>query len=168
MPRDLTHAPDLAQVGQKFPVLPSNFDAATLVAETEVTVWSKQIPQDKVGWFGAGVTNRDYAEAFIYAVLKASGNGSGAAGDAIQGELVAAITDSEQRRVLASTTIDALGELADAKASDRTMRPILAALGPYAKPGRHLEFRVVADPSSDGVEIDPSACEGRLYYSQSG
>ncbi len=167
MSRDLYQNSRLAGRGQKFPVDVAAFDSDTLAQGTEVTVWSKQVPQDKTAWFGAGPSVRDYAEAFIFLELVASGNGSANSGDVIEGgELVAAVTDSEQKRVLASTTVDSLGELADAKADQRTDRPIMASLAPYATPGRHLEFRIVANTSSDGVEIDPAASSGRLYYSQ--
>lgn len=165
---DLQKNPGLYDVGEKFTVTAEDLTGATLNADTEVTVWSKQIPQDKVGFFGHGPEDRRMAEAYIYAKLVASGNGTGTGGDAINGELVAAITDSEQRRVLASMTVDALGELADAESSERTDRPVFAALAPFARAGRHLEFRIVANSSSDGVELDnaPANSSARLYYSQ--
>lgn len=162
----LQYHPDLAQLGQKKSVTPSAFQAETLKADTEVTVWSKQVAQDEALWHGYGVPEREYAEAFIFASLVASGNGTGSQGDELTGELVARITNSRQDRVLASVTIDNLGELADAETSERTSRPIQQALYPFAKPGRHIEFAIVADDDSDGKEIDTDASTGRLYYGQ--
>lgn len=162
----MDHSQALAEIGQKRSLTASAFEQDTLKEGTEVTVWSKQVAQDEALWFGYGFEAREYAEAFIFLELLASGGGSGTEGDALTGELVAAITNSRQDRVIDSVTIDNLGELADAKASERTKRPIMAALAPYAKPGRHLEFRIVADPESDGKEIDPANSAGRLYYGQ--
>jgi hypothetical protein len=165
MPRELEDAEGLYGRGSKFTVRAGDLEQATL-GQNETTIWAEQVPQDKHAWFGHGPEVRDYAKAFIYATLVASGNGSLNAGDPIEGELVAAITDSEQRRVLASVTIDDLGELADAETSDRTQRPVMNALGPYAKPGRHLEFRILPASGSVGAEVDPSASSARLYYSK--
>lgn len=164
MAMDLQREPDLYNRGDKRPVFAGDLESATVKAGTEVTVFQKQVPDDKIAWFGHGSHQRSVAEAFIFADLDASGNGTGTAGDPIEGELVAAVLDSEQRRVLASTTIDSLGELADAKADERTERPVMEALAPYAKPGRYLEFRVRSASSSDGYEIDTSGSSARLYY----
>ncbi|MWG34159.1 hypothetical protein [Halomarina oriensis] len=159
--------PQLAQAGTKRVIKAGDFEQTTLKSGNEVTVYAEQVKQDKVLWHGHGNMNRTTGNvAHIYAALVASGNGSGTAGDAIEGELVAAITDSDQRRVLASTTIDDLGELADAEASERTERPMHPALEPFAKPGRHLELRILAAPESDGVEVDPANSNARLYYSE--
>ncbi|WP_338905236.1 hypothetical protein [Salinibaculum marinum] len=153
-------------MGDKRNIVAADLDQDTLKAGTEVTVWSQKVPDDKVLFWGHGRAQREYADAFVFAELLASGNGTGTAGDELSGELVLAITDSQQRRVLASTVFDTLGELADAKADDRTNRPIMAALAPYAKPGRHIEIRIRAASGSDGKELDPSASSARLYYSE--
>ena len=96
----------------------------------------------------------------------ASGNGAGDAGDPIAGELVLTITDSEQKRVLAATTFDGLGELRDSLQEVRSDRIVEPAMAPVAKPGRHLELRIDADPVSDGYELDPTESNGKLYYGQ--
>lgn len=165
MSRDLVRATGLYQRGDKRPVVAGDLDADTMKAGTEVTVWDKQVPDDKIGFFGAGPHQKTIAEAFIGLDVVASGAGTATAGDAIEGELIAAVVDSEQRRVLASTTVDSLGQLRDALSEERTDRPVLEALAPYAKPGRYLEFRIRATSASDGNEIDPSASSGTLYYS---
>lgn len=174
MPTQLRSASDherlagYAQRGDKQIINAGDLDQETLKAGTEVTVWSQQVPGDKVAWWGHGVEQRDYAKAFTFLDLVASGNGTGTAGDAIEGNLVAVYTDSQQERVLAETTVDALGELADAKDDKRTDRPIFEAHGPHAKSDRYLELRVVAASGSDGVEVDPSASSGRTYYTTEG
>lgn len=165
MPATLERNQALYDQGDKHPVGAGDLDQDTVKVDTEVTVFQEEILEGEVAWFGAGSHEREVAEAFIFASLVASGAGAGTAGDPITGDLMAVITDSRGKRVLAETTVDSLGELADAEADSRTDRPIQEALGPYAKPGRHLEFRVVADAASDGMEIDPAASSARLYYS---
>lgn len=158
--------PPLFDHGQKRSVTAAALEKRTLTAGQENTVWAKQVQQDKKLFGGHGRSVRDYAEAFIHAKLVASGNGDGTAGDIIDGDLVIAITDSDQRRVLESHTVGNLGDLADAVDDSRTDRPVMAALAPFAKPGRHLEFRILPDAGSDGVELDPDASDARLYYSE--
>ena len=158
--------PPLFEEGQKRSVVASQLDQVTLKAGQENTIWAKQVAQDKKLFPGHGPQVRDYAKAFIHAKLVASGSGTGTAGDIIDGDLIVAITDSDQRRVLASFVVGNLGDLADALNSDRTDRPIMAAIAPFAKPGRHLEFRVFPDAGSDGVEVDPANSDARLYYSE--
>lgn len=165
MARDLTRSPELYARGDKRPVRAGEFDQDTVSEGTEVTVFAKQVPDDKIGYFGHGSHVRDVAEAFVDLDLDASGNGAGNAGNPITGELVAAIVDSEQRRVLASKTIDDLSQLADATNEERSDKPVMEAMAPFAQPGRYLEFRVRADSNADGYEIDPSASSGTLYYS---
>ena len=145
----LEYSEDLAgQRDNKIPVRAEDLQKETLKAGTEVTVYAEQVAQDETLWFGAGSDTRRFAEAFIFA------------------DLVAAITDSRQKRVLASTTIDSIGELRDAVDDPRTERPTLGALAPFANPGRHIEWRIDAADASDGYEIDPAESSARLYYSQ--
>lgn len=164
----LEYSEDLAgQRDNKIPVRAEDLQKETLKAGTEVTVYAEQVAQDETLWFGAGSDTRRFAEAFIFADLVATGDGAAAsAGDPIDGDLVAAITDSRQKRVLASTTIDSIGELRDAVDDPRTERPTLGALAPFANPGRHIEWRIDAADASDGYEIDPAESSARLYYSQ--
>jgi hypothetical protein len=161
---DLTKDQRLYGRGDKRPVRANDLINATLSAGAPITVWEKQVPDDKIGWFGHGPFAREVAEAFIYLSLVASGNQAGTAGDNLTGSLEARILDSEQRRVIADITIDELSQLADAEADERTDRPVMAALAPFAKPGRYLEFAVRADSNSDGKEVDSSASSGVLYH----
>lgn len=164
MSRDLEPAPQWANAGQKKPIRAGDMDQDTLKAGSEVTVWSKQCSQDQLLFHGHGPPKREFAEAFVGLQLEASGNGAGAVGDDVTGDVVIAIMDSEQKRVLASAVLDSLDQLRESQNESRTDRIVESALGPYAKPGRHLVVRVEADSNSDGVEIDPAASSGNLYY----
>ncbi|RNJ25471.1 hypothetical protein [Halosegnis longus] len=158
---------NLAQKGQKRPLQFSEFDQDTVKEGVEVPVWEMQVAQDESLWFGYGVRVRDYAESFVAGDLVASGAGAAsAAGDPINGEVILAIVNSRRNRVIDSVTFESLSELRDAMASERTKKPVMAALAPYAKPGRYLQVRIKADADSDGYEIDPAASEGKLYYGQ--
>lgn len=156
----------LAGSGSKESIRASDLDQDTLKADTEVTVFSEQVADDQLLYHGYGVRDREYAEAFTALDLVASGNGAGTAGDAITGDVVLAVTDSQGRRVLASTTFESLAELRDAAAEARSDRIVEPALAPYAMPGRRLEVRIEADAASDGVEIDPANSSGKLYYGE--
>ena len=166
MPEELMKYPDWYDTGSKEPINAGDLDKATLQAGAEIVAWAAQVGNDQALFHGHGSHVRDVAEAFVDLDLVASGNGTGAAGDKIDGDVILAITDSDQRRVLASTTFDSLKQLRDAAAESRSDRPVEQALAPYAKPGRHLEVRVRATSGSDGVEIDPGASSGQLYYTR--
>ena len=166
MPDQLYREPKLYNRGSKEPISAVDLDTETVKANTEVTIWSKQVNQDQVIFHGHGSHVRDVAEAFAYLDLVATGGGAGGAGDNINGKLVLAITDSDQRRVLSSVTFDELDELPDAASENRSERPVEEAMAPFAKPGRFLEVRVEADAASDGYEVDPSASSGRLWYTR--
>jgi hypothetical protein len=160
MPRELVRAPDWTSAGDKEPIPAGEFYATSVKADTEVTVWDEQVGQDQRLLHGHGPREKSYAEAFVALDLVDD------AGNDIDGKLVLAITDSDQRRVLASTTFESLGQLRAASNQDRTDQIVEDILGPYAKPGRHLEIRVEATPGSDGATIDPAASKGNLYYTR--
>lgn len=160
MPRELRSAPSFYNAGDKEPIPAGEFYETTVKSQTEVTVWDKKVNQDQVLFHGHGPADREFAEAFVNLDLQSKNNG------AINGKVVLAITDSDQRRVLASTTFDSLEQLRAASNESRTNQIVEDALGPYANPGRYLEVRVEAVPGSDGNEIDASASSGQLYYSR--
>ena len=163
---DMAFSRELAQAGDRRPVRASDFDTETVKDGNEVTVYATQVLEDQLQFWGHGGRDRRAADtSFYYADVNASGNGSGAAGDPITGELIAAITDSEQRRVLASVTLGDLEDLADAATDDRTDRPIMYAVAPYAKPGRYLELRILSDSASDGYEVDSANSDAKLWRS---
>jgi hypothetical protein len=168
MPRTLVEDRTLYSKGSKEPIAAGDLEKTTIPAGRETTVWAKQVGQDQLLWHGNGPEQREFATAFIGLDLVATGNGNGDGtdGDAIQGDVILAITDSDQRRVLASVTLDTLAQLRDALDESRTDRIVEAALGPYAKPGRHLEVRIDGNASSDGYELDPVDSTGNLYYTR--
>jgi len=166
MSGELTIDPRLANVGNQKPVKGADLANATLNAGNEVTVYSTQVPADKVLFWGYGSNDRQRGRmAYIYAELLANGSGSGADGDALTGDLVAVITDSEQQDVLARYEVGDLDTLADAQADKRTQRPVFPALSPFATEDKHLELRVRADSASDG-KVVANDSNVRLYHSK--
>jgi len=153
-------------IGNKKSIPASAMDQKAVVAGTEITVFAKQVAQDEILMHGHGSHLRDIAGAFIGLDLVASGNGAGNANDPIQGDVVLAITNSDQTRVLADVELDSLSQLRDSLSESRTDRIVEELLTPYAKPGRHIEVRIRADSGSDGYEVDPSASSGQLYFTQ--
>jgi len=143
-------------------------DAAALAEGEERTVWSKQVPANKVFAHGAGSNSRNHGRtAFIHADIKAGGGGTGTAGDAVTGDLVAVVTDSEQRDVHARYEIGDLATLAAAASENRSDRPMQPVTVPIAREDQHLELRIIADSNSDGVQIDDGSTEStdvRLNY----
>jgi hypothetical protein len=168
----MEHNQGLAGTGNPKPLNADDLDNVTVKANSEVTIFSKQVNNDKVLFWGHGGKDRRAADTkFTFADLVATGNGAGTDGDPITGDLIVAITDSDQNRVLASMTLGDLGELADARSDARTERPVMYALAPYAKPGRYIELRVRAKASSDGYELDNTENPGtdssaRFWYSE--
>lgn len=166
MSRDLYIEPGLASRGRRKPVKGGDLDNATLNAGNEVTIWSKQVNADNRLWWGHGTNNRERGpHAFIYAQLFANGNGTGTDGDALVGELVAVITDSDQKDVIARREVGDLETLADAQSDNRTERPLFPSLAPYATEDKHIELRVNADSGSDGAEVANDS-NVRMYYSK--
>lgn len=164
MSRQLSHNARYAEVGVKRTIKADQLnDGATMNAGNEVTVWSKQVPADKYYAWGAGTNNRVQGrEAHIHADFVDDADND------IEGDLVAVITDSEQRRVVAEYELGDLGTLADAADDDRTERPLMPVLAPLAREDRHLELRINADSDSDGVDLDRDASDVRLYYTDIG
>lgn len=167
MVTQLTHDPSLTHAGERKSVKASHMESSTLNAGNGITVFSTSVPADKEYYWGFGGLDRQSGRtANIYADLVASGNGTGTAGDAIQGDLEAVITDSEGRDVKGRYNIMDLETLADFAGSSPTERPLLEVLGPGAREDLHIELQIVADSASDGVEVDPGASSARLYYTE--
>lgn len=157
--------PRIADAGTKKSIKDSDMTGATLNAGNQVTVWSEQVPADKLYAHGYGSDSRNNGRtSYIYADLVASGAGTGSAGDSIGGDLELVVTDSQQKDVLARYSLGDIQSLRDAASESRTDRPTHPALAPLAQEDRHLEIRVTADAGSDGVVVDPSASDARLFY----
>jgi len=162
--RSLYYSRKIAGVGRRIPIRAGDFDKRVVQADQEVTVFSRQVEDDQMLFHGYGSRNRKTANGFVGLDLVATGSAAGGAGDSIDGDVVLAITDSDGRRVKASTTFTDLETLRESLAENRSDRVIEPAFGDLAGPGRRLEVRVVADAASDGVEIDPTASSGKLVY----
>lgn len=167
MSSTLTFNRDLAETdADKKAIKAAHLSTETLRDGDDVTVYREKRPDDKLQWFGhGGKDKRSGNVAHKYAELVASGGGTGTAGDAIEGELIAAVTDSDGR-VLAERTVGDLDTLAAAASDARTERPTMAALAPYLTQGRYMELRINADAASDGVELDTANSSQRVWYSQ--
>jgi len=142
-------------------VSPKHIDEAdingkTLQAGEEITIWSDQVPADKAYVWGYGPDSRQAGNAnYVYAEFLESGAGSGVDGTVIQdADVVVAVTDSTQEDTLAKTTLgpDA-GDLADAKADNRTDRPVFPEHAPGATEDKHIELRLRARSGADGVVV---------------
>jgi hypothetical protein len=156
MARDLYPSYQFGQRVSARTIDPAEFNDRKLQAGEEIAIWSTQVPADKGYVWGVGANNKDSGDAnFVYAEFLESGNGAGTDGTVINdAEVVLAITDSTREDTLAKTTLNPDAEdLADAKASDRTDRPIVAEHAPYASEDRHLELRLRARSGADGVEV---------------
>jgi hypothetical protein len=162
MSQTLTHYSDLANQGSKKPVKASHLDGENLRADNDITVYRAQVPSDKTYWWGLGGQNRMSGNtAHIYADL------IDGAGNQVEGDVIVAITDSDER-VLAEREIGDVDTLAAAANDARTERPTMPALAPYATSDRYVEVRINADSGSDGNTLDPAASSMRLWYTTQG
>jgi hypothetical protein len=160
MPEELNPDERAAGVGSKETIRPGEFEAKTLSAGEEITVWTKEVNQDQLLYHGYGVLAREYARAFVGLDVQS------AAGSDITGDLHIAVEDSEGT-TLAVTTFDDLDELRDSlneSRSDRIVEPAHTAEGDLAGAGRQLAIYLEADDSSDGDEVDPAESSGKMYY----
>lgn len=172
MSKDLVHdkrARQLGNEGTKKTIREGALDNDTVLREDEeVTVYSRQVPADKVYAHGAGTDDRNKGRsAYAYADIRAGGEGTGTAADVVTGDLVAVITDSEQRDVHARYEIGDLQSLSDAQSENRSERPLQPVVVPIAREDQHIELRIIADANSDGVQIDDGtdqATDVRLYF----
>jgi len=144
----------------------SHLDQTTLREGDDVTVYRERRPDDRVQWWGHGDESRQNSNsAHKYGELVASGNGTANAGDAIEADVIVAITDSAGR-ILAERQVGDVDELTDAANDSRTERPMMPAYAPYLTQGRYREVIVNADVASDGAELDPENSSARFWYSE--
>lgn len=138
-------------------------DSVTLRAGEKSVVYEEQVPADKVRWLGHGHEDLPTGVAHMYADLVDS------AGADVEGDVFARITDSSGDDVLGQRRIGDLGTLRDAATEDRTERPNMPALGPYANPHRQIQLVVALDEgaASDGDTIDTGASSCRFWYTES-
>lgn len=152
--------------GNQKPVKASHLDQTTVRAGDDVTLYRQRVPDDKEQWFGHGGQDRRSGNtAHKYADLVASGNGALTAGDALEGDIIVAITDSDGR-ILHERQVGDVDTLADAATESRTERPTMPAMAPTAPTGRYLEVIFNADPAADGAEVDPGDSSQRLWYTE--
>lgn len=129
-----------------------------LVAGEEITVWSSRpVPSDKAYVWGYGPQEGAAAGNlnYVYAEFLADGTGSGNDGDVVRdADIVLAVVDSTEEDTIAKTTLgpDA-GDLSDAKADDRTERPVVPEQAPAVSEDKHIQLRLRAGSGADGVVL---------------
>ena len=141
----------------------ANLDNAKLQGGEFITVWSRTVDASTALFWGFGPRNKEAAAAsFAYCELLANGNGTGADGEQISGQLRLTVTDSTgddiRRRIFGD-----LDDLADAKGESRTDRPMMPEYQPAASEDKRLELQVKVDPSQDGVEVAQDS-NVKLHY----
>lgn len=166
MSRTLLERPQFGDRVSAQPITEADLDNDTLTNGEEVTVWSKQVPADKVYTWGAGPFNRNAGNAnFAYAKVLASGSGTNTDGTVIKNATVyLAITDSVQEDTLAKTSFGNLGDLNDAQGENRRERPVMGEMRPFASEDRYLELRVKAHDSTAGGSEIASDSNVQLWY----
>jgi len=160
MSRSLTDAPRLYPRGDRQIIRASALMAATLRAGNRITVWRKQIEDDKVAWWGHG----GYTDQNVPSVYKQGDLVEDSVQNAISGTLYAVITDSDGDPIAREpiNDLDALREMVSQARTEREEQP---AKQPGASSARYLELQIEADQSSDGVTVDPVNSSLKLHYS---
>lgn len=155
----LSPEPDLFRAGDRKTVRSSDLLEADLRESNRITIFEKQLPDDKVGWWGHGGYEGDNARtSFVSGDIV-----NKAAGDSIDGELYVVITDSDGDP-LARRSFSDLESLREAAAEARTDRPAMPAMSPVAQPARYLTLELEAAAGDDGSTIDPSASDFKMFY----
>lgn len=135
------------------PIRGDDLDNVTLQSGEWITVWTSKVDADTAEFWGYGPRNREAASAsFAYAEFLANGNGTGADGDAINGEVRLAIQDSTNDDIR-RRRIGTCSDLADAKSESRTERPMMAEWQPAASEDKYLALQIKVSSGSDGVEL---------------
>lgn len=159
MSRSLRDSPRLYSAGDKQIIRAADLTEATLREGNRITIFSEQVEDDKVAWWGHGGYPRDRAPTvFKYGDLveKSSQN-------AINGTIYAVIADSDGDP-LAREPINDLDALREMVSEDRTEREEQPAQEPAANSARYLELQVEAGSGSDGVTVDSTNSELKLHY----
>lgn len=113
--------------------------------------------------YGRGSTENPSLK-FAELDLVASGNGTGSAGDAIEGELREVVYhDEEHERIKRVNGKYELDELRNPARSEGVPVPE-ASVG--AREDEHVVLEVKTTSGSDGVELDPTASSGSIPYTQ--
>ena len=160
MPNQLSKYPDLAERGDSRVIRSDDLnDGVTMNAGNEITIYSRQVPSDKVYYHGAGRESRTSGRrAFVYADLRNEAN------EPIEGDLLGVVTDSEQRHAHGEYEIADLETLREAVDDDRTERPMQPIVAPGARDSQHIELQVRAASGSDGETFDRSNSTVELYF----
>jgi hypothetical protein len=154
MSRKLAYRTEFGLDADKKIITAEDLDTVTLLQNNDVTIYSEQVPADKVYFWGYGPKSGELAEAYVEGSLVATGSGTGDDDDAIDAEVIVAITDSTQEDVLARRTVTDTGDLSDMASESRSDRLVFSETAPKAGEDKFLEIRLRARAGSDGVELD--------------
>ncbi len=140
---------------------PQHLDGDAVLREGQKTViFEKQVPADKLAWWGYGYEDLPGgAKRMHFDLVDANG-------DPVEADLIIRITDSSGDTTHADRSLGDAATLREMVDQERTEREEMPAMDPHAKGHRQLQIVAVADAASDGVSIDPSASTGRFWYTQ--
>ena len=163
MSKDLEPQIELAQLGgNKKPIKSGDLDGTVaLVEDQAVVIHEESVPADKLRWWGYGHKDLPLGQEYVYGDLVNAATGADIAGD-----IELRITDSRGRNEKANYELGDAQTLRDVASEDRSQRPGLPALGPYANPHRMMQVVVYADAASDGDKIDTAASTFRAWFTE--
>lgn len=158
MPRNLNEVKneEKAKRGTRQTFTEDNISSATTVFEdTYRDLLRKQSTESAKFYLGHGMRSRDDPNlGYMYAELHATGNGSGAAGDDVDGTFRFIVyADSEREVPIVGPSQDSR-DMRDAVSANRTERPALPLNLPGAGKDKEIAVQFQAASGSDSVEVD--------------
>ncbi len=147
--------------GNPRPIKAEHLDGSATLREGQKTViWEKQVPADKLAWWGYGFEDLPGGVKTAYADLVDSG------GADIEADISIRITDSSGNVTKAQRELGDAGTLREMQSEDPSEREEMPAMDPHAEGHRKLQVVAVAETASDGSTIDPSASSCRFWHTQ--
>jgi hypothetical protein len=155
------------QAGKPRPIKSSDLDGSAVLREGQKTViFDKQVPADKLAWFGYGHEDLPMGVKHMFADLYHADQDADGNPEPVEADILVRITDSSGTTTHADTELGDVGTLADAASEERTERPDMPAMGPHAKGHRRLQVVAIADAASDGLSIKTDVSSCRFWYTQ--
>jgi hypothetical protein len=141
----------------------ADLDNATLQSGEWIEIWSSTVQAGTVQFWGFGPNNREHSDAsFSYMELLADGSGTGNDGDQISGKVRLTVKDATGDDIRRREYGD-LDDLADAKADNRTERPMMPEVQPAASQDKSLSLQVKVASGDDG-EVVASDSNVKFHY----
>lgn len=171
MPRNLKEVKNeqKAKRGTQKTFTEENVDSVTVFADTYRDILRRRSTESAKFYLGHGMRSRDDPNlGYMYAAFHATGNGTGAAGDEVDGTYRFVVyADSEREVPIVGPSQDSR-DMRDAVEENRTERPALPLLLPGAGKDKEIAVQFQAVESSDGAEIDGAQTDddALIPYSQ--